>query len=633
MVFVAGPEHLPPEAPPVDPLGGAQRLGVVPLKIAGEVLGSALFAARQWGPPWAPLLARRFQLIGEVLANALHRARMDREAAEKQAFEALLSRMAARLVAADTDSIDAAMEEAVEALREGLGTLRLSVAWLDVEHRMIRLLYSAGAAVVLERGKKVSLEAFSRRAAREILEGQTSVVSVEEVEPWVAEAWRPAGGGCALGVPLRVGGATVGLLAMLDRTPERYTEEFRRRVELVAQVVAHVLARRDAELAQRAAIRELQELKAKAERERDYLQEELHQTHDPQQIIGESPAFQRVLAAVAAVAPTDAAVLVHGETGVGKELVARAIHARSRRAERPLVKVNCAAIPRELFESEFFGHVKGSFSSALRDRQGRFELADKGTLFLDEVGELPLEMQSKLLRVLQEGEFERVGDDRTRKVDVRVIAATNRDLARDARAGKFRLDLYYRLSVFPVEVPPLRKRTQDILPLARHFLRRYVQALGRPRLSLSPQDEELLLHYHWPGNVRELAHLIERSVILSPGPPLRLELTPQPVLVPSTPPPAPSSPVSISSIPPSVSISSIPPSSPAPAAPSSGKVKTAAQLKELERANIQAALEQSGGQIGGKGGAAELLGLSPSTLRDRMKALGLEASRGPRRRG
>jgi transcriptional regulator with GAF, ATPase, and Fis domain len=291
---------------------------------------------------------------------------------------------------------------------------------------------------------------------------------------------------------------------------------------------------------------------------------------------------------------------------VGKELFARAIHERSPRHSGPLVKVNCASVPKELFESEFFGHVRGAFTGAFKDRAGRFELADGGTLFLDEVGDIPLDLQAKLLRVLQESEFERVGDDRTRKVDVRIVAATNRNLEADVLAGHFRQDLYYRLSVFPLEVPALRARKGDIVPLAEHFLRVSSLKLGRAELTLDDAHRRLLVEYDWPGNVRELQHVIERAVILSPTPPLLLERA---LNVSATPAPLPA-----------------PTAAPPPRRPVAGgqPILTESDLRALERDSIVAALERAAGRIAGPGGAAEILGVRPSTLRDRMKALGIQ---------
>jgi PAS domain S-box-containing protein len=344
----------------------------------------------------------------------------------------------------------------------------------------------------------------------------------------------------------------------------------------------------------RAALEENARLRAELERERDYLREEVQVSMNFGRIIGESPALKKMLARLEAVAQTSASVLIQGESGVGKELVAHVIHARSPRSSGPLVKVNCASIPHELFESEFFGHVKGAFTGAHRDRVGRFELADGGTIFLDEVGEIPLDLQSKLLRVLQESEYERVGDDRTHSVNVRVIAATNRDLENAVAEGRFREDLYYRLSVFPIDVPPLRERGDDVVQIASHFLERTCQEFGHPPLALSRQQAALLKRYDWPGNIRELKNVIERAVILSRGKVLRLDLAMSDIL-----------------------------GAGAAAAPSENppdrQVLTESELRDLERSNIVTALKLADWRVSGPNGAARLLGVKPTTLADRMK--------------
>ena len=369
-------------------------------------------------------------------------------------------------------------------------------------------------------------------------------------------------------------------------------------------VFRDITERRRAEREKIDAFERIAALKDELERERDYLREEVKLALSFGEIIGESAALNRVLLQIDAVAPTPANVLILGESGVGKELVARAIHARSPRAERALVRVNCASIPRELFESEFFGHVKGSFTGAHRDRVGRFQLADGGTLFLDEVGEIPHELQGKLLRALQEKEFERVGEERTRRVDVRVIAATNRELRAEVAEGRFRQDLYYRLSVFPLEVPALRERREDIVPLARHFLQQAGSEFGRRGLALNRRQADMLEGYQWPGNIRELQNVIERAVILSTNEHLRLELampeTDSPGVAPRSAPETP---------------------------PSLGSFLTAAELRDHERLNLATALEHAGWRVSGAGGAAELLGLKPTTLAYRMKALGIEKPR------
>ena len=274
----------------------------------------------------------------------------------------------------------------------------------------------------------------------------------------------------------------------------------------------------------REALEELQRLKNRLEQENDYLHEEINADQGFGDLVGRSEVLRSVVRQIEHVAPTNASVLILGESGTGKELVAREIHKRSERQHRPLIRVNCASIPKELYESEFFGHVKGAFTGALKDRAGRFELADEGTLFLDEVGEIPLELQNKLLRVLQEQQYERVGDDHTRQVDVRIIAATNRDLQQEVEAGRFRKDLYYRLNVYPIEIPPLRSRKEDIPLLASHLLALAARKFNCGQLGLTQAHAVTLQGYDWPGNVRELQNVIERAVITSRGNTLRFDL-------------------------------------------------------------------------------------------------------------
>ncbi|MDZ7768988.1 MAG: sigma 54-interacting transcriptional regulator [Woeseiaceae bacterium] len=365
-----------------------------------------------------------------------------------------------------------------------------------------------------------------------------------------------------------------------------------------------VTERNRAERELRQTLAENARLREEIERERDYLREEVNVAMNFGRIVGKSPALKHMLVQVEAVAQTPASVLILGESGVGKELVAHAIHARSPRHDAPMVKVNCASIPKELFESEFFGHVKGAFTGAHRDRVGRFQLADGGTIFLDEIGEIPLELQGKLLRILQESEFERVGDDVTRAVDVRVIAATNRDLQRQVDEGEFREDLYYRLSVFPIEVPPLRRRKEDVVQLAQHFLELTCHDFGRQPMTLNRRQVEMISRYDWPGNVRELKNVIERAVILSQGNVLRLDLSLPEI---ANPPPG---------------------QAPAAAAPTDDdEVLTDDELRDLQKQNLLKALRQSGWRVSGKGGAAELLGVRPTTLADRIRSFGLKKPR------
>lgn len=339
-------------------------------------------------------------------------------------------------------------------------------------------------------------------------------------------------------------------------------------------------------------LRDINERK-KAEDERNrleeltvYLQEEVRAAHEFQDLIGESPAMRRVLQDIERVAATDATVLVLGETGTGKELIARAIHNLSTRKDRVLVTVNCAAIPESLAESELFGHEKGAFTGAIARKIGRFELAEGGTIFLDEIGELPFELQAKLLRVLQEGEFERVGGTCTLQAEVRVIAATHLDLEQAARQGTFRADLFYRLHVFPIQVPALRERKDDIPLLVRHFVQRYALKYGRPIHTVPAPVMRALEDYSWPGNIRELQHVIERAVILSQD--TRLEIGDWFQILSPDPPTASTS-----------------------------------TLEEAERAHIVSALERTDWRVRGERGAAALLGLKPTTLESKMKKLGL----------
>ena len=317
------------------------------------------------------------------------------------------------------------------------------------------------------------------------------------------------------------------------------------------------------------------------------LKEVIQSDSSGDEIVAASPAMKKVLQNIQQVASTDSTVLIIGETGTGKEVIARAIHSQSSRKNKVMVKVNCAGLPAGLIESELFGHEKGSFTGALARKVGRFELANRGTIFLDEIGDLPLELQAKLLRVLQEGEFDRVGGTQTLKADVRVIAATNRDLEKAIREEKYRMDLYFRLNVFPLELPPLRERRGDIELLARRFTLKFAQKLGKRIEEISPKAMEALLAYPWPGNVRELENIIERGVILCQGSQLEAgEWLPKPLAF------------------------SLP----------SSRITT---LEEREREHILKALEHTGWKVSGNGGAAVLLGLKPTTLEARMKKLGI----------
>ncbi|MFO0924864.1 MAG: sigma 54-interacting transcriptional regulator [Pirellulales bacterium] len=430
-----------------------------------------------------------------------------------------------------------------------------------------------------------------RKVGRIATTGQSmEVADVRSADEWVAEpTWIVQEQIHSFaGHPLIHRGEVLGVLGLFARAKPGPTcfEWFRMIADHLAAAIANARM-----------VDEIAALKSRLEVENEYLREEVNVGSSFGDLVGASPAITLVTRQIELVANTDSTVLILGESGTGKEVVAREIHRCSRRANRPLIKVNCAAIPRELYESEFFGHSKGSFTGALRDRIGRFELADGGTLFLDEIGEIPLDMQAKLLRVLQEGELERIGEERTRRVDVRIIAATNRNLRLEAEEGRFRQDLYYRLSVFPLELPPLRKRLEDVPLLAEHFLKHLSRQIGNAKFKLSLSNIQDLQRYDWPGNVRELQHELERACIVSNRG--RLSFEHLRMSSPST-----------------SSLSS---------ERSEDRILTVKEMRDVEAKNIQAALKRSKGKIYGDDGAAKLLGMKPTTLVSRIKALNIHS--------
>ena len=398
--------------------------------------------------------------------------------------------------------------------------------------------------------------------------------------------WGPAEGVVSFtGRALQFRGEVLGVLAVFSR--QKLPEDVNDWLRIFANHAAVAIGNARA-------FEEIEFLKERLEEEVSYLKDEVSEVLGARDLVGESAAMRKLQQQIDLVAPTQATVLITGESGTGKELVARAIHERSPRHDRAMITVNCSAIPEALFESEFFGHARGAFTGALRDKPGRFELASGGTLFLDEIGELPLPMQAKLLRVLQEAEVERVGETKTRKIDVRVLAATNRDLAAEVEAGRFRQDLFYRLSVFPIENPPLRGRREDIPRLAEHFIRIAAKRMNRKPPKFTNAAARELSSRDWPGNVRELQNAVERAVILSRGNPLVFD--------------EPAAQTKMQAAPP----------------PQGETLLTRSDLKARERESLAAGLAQTGGKIFGPDGAAALLGMKPTTLASRIKALGLK---------
>ena len=502
-------------------------------------------------------------------------------------FETFLAEISTRFTGLPGNRIDGAIEQALQDLVELLGTDRATLFEFSVSGASLRVTHSwARSPVEPYANPVIQAEApwyYERLLRGEVVRFERLPDQVPEEAPKDRAAVLQVGMKSILTIPIAVGGQFVSALSTgAFREYRTWTDVTVSRVRTAGQILASAIHRRRVEAELLAQLAEIRQLRDRVEAENVYLREEVEHASGFDGIVGRSPAIQNVLARVTQVAPTSTTVLLLGETGTGKELLARAIHDRSPRRGRTLVKVNCAALPPTLIESELFGHEKGAFTGATATRPGRFELADGGTLFLDEIAELPVDLQAKLLRVLEDGEFERVGGTRSYKVDVRIIAATNRDLVRAMGEGRFREDLYYRLAEFPIRIPPLRERREDIPLLVWSVIERRRLDLGRSVERVPKRVMDALVSYAWPGNVRELENVIGRALILSPGSTLRME---EPLAAAARP--------------------------------------RADRLTEVEREHILRVVERCGWRINGKGNAAMILGLEPSTLRSRMQKLGI----------
>ncbi len=519
----------------------------------------------------------------------------ERSGSEKRLeFETFLADLSARFVALPPDRVDDEIRNALKEVLEFFQIDRCALMRLMPDKTHFQITHNAVADGIepFPIGTALPVELFPWTAKR--LGEQREVVSFARPEELLAEAatdkqaWKKFGIGSGLFIPVAVlRSSEYSFGTSSGKEVRNCPKEYIPRLRLLGELFVNAVERSRGELALRQQKDEIERLKLQLEKENLYLREEIKTVQGFEKIIGKSEKLQYILFRVKEVAPTDATVLILGETGTGKGLVAHAIHDLSARKDRPMITVNCAALPGNLIESELFGREKGAFTGAHAKQVGRFEVADGGTIFLDEIGEMPLELQGKLLRVLEEGEFERLGSPKTIKVNVRVIASTNRDLEAEVKNKRFREDLYYRLNVFPVSIPPLRTRAEDIPQLISYFVEKYARKFGRKYETVSRSMMKAAQEHFWPGNVRELEHVIERAVIISPGPVLQLV-------------------------------------DPLERKRAEAGEEPVGGLETIERDHILRVLQETRWKIEGEGGAASVLKLHPNTLRSRIKKLGIK---------
>jgi transcriptional regulator with GAF, ATPase, and Fis domain len=594
-VCLASPDDLPPEAAAdrafLERTGIRSILGL-PLVVGGTPLGWLAFGAGGGGRSWSPSVVEALSQLAAKIASGLGHARAERALGRAIEFDQAIAGLAASLIHVPVEAIDAQIVRTLATVGALLGADRASVIEHIPGERMLTRTHLWVRAGTIGPPVSFSEEMFPWLVAR-VIRGR-ELVTVAQLDDLPPEAARDRASlehfGTASGAvaPMVIEDRVVGLLVLGAASPQRWSPDLVARLRLVGEIISSALGRRDTERALRATLAENEQLRERLEAENLYLKAELGESPEFGEIVGRSAALRRALARVGQVADTGAPVLLLGETGTGKELLARAVHSRGQRARQPFIAVNCAALPSTLIESELYGYERGAFTGANQAKAGRFELADRGTLLLDEIGELEPALQVKLLRVLEDGEIQRLGATGTRKVDVRIIAATNRDLRRDVREGRFRSDLYYRLAVFPIQVPPLRDRREDIPLLVWHFIQSRQRSLNRTIAKIPRTVMAALQAYDWPGNVRELQNVIERAMILSRGSVLRVDEALGPV---------------------------------AELRDEAGRLAPIESLQDVERAHILRVLDGCRWTIEGRGQAAERLGLNPSTLRNRMRKL------------
>ncbi|HXM66822.1 MAG TPA: sigma 54-interacting transcriptional regulator [Candidatus Acidoferrum sp.] len=557
---------------------GIRSYCALPLTTADKRLGSlglGSFRANAYREANLRLLERVTRLVALAVENALTREALQRE---KERLHVLLEINATLMINRDLESL---FPEVSEFMRRVIGYDYASVAVYDKAAQALSLYPLDSPLTQGLLGTDTTFPVKETPAGQALVEGKTKAFSREDLlamQSGFVSQMLEQGIQSLCCIPLVTHNGSLGTLNLASKEHTAFIGED---IDFLEQVAAQVAVALD----NARAYREIAKLKDKLTKEKLYLEDEIRSERNFEEIVGESAALKRVLNETRTVAPSDATVLILGETGTGKELIARAIHRMSSRKNANFIKLNCAAIPTGLLESELFGHEKGAFTGAVSQKIGRLELADKGTLFLDEVGEIPLEMQPKLLRVLQDQEFERLGGTRTIRVNIRLIAATNRDLAQSIASRQFRSDLYYRLSVFPIRMPDLQERKQDIPPLVRHFVQNFARRMKKQIETIPAETMNALVNWTWPGNVRELENIIERSVILSQGPILTV-------------------PLGELSLPPQDSLND-------------------GTLESLQRETIVRVLRETGGALSGSRGAAARLGLKRTTLQSRMQKLGI----------
>ena len=538
-------------------------------------------------------------LIG-VSIDMTERKQVEQALENRLRFERLLSDLSARFVKTPPDRVDSEIDYGLKQVLEFLQVDRVGLLRSLPDKATYQITHGVYAEDVPAVPIGSELPRSIHPWAAEKLADKHEVVSFSRLDDLPPEAnadkqaYAEWGIRSALDIPISTGGSAVYVIVINSVKSERvWPEELIPRLQLLGEIFVNAIERNQIRLELEKRLREIDQLKQKLENENIYLHEKIKQVADQTEIVRQSLSMKKVLSRAEQVARTDSTVLIQGETGTGKELVAKAIHRLSSRKDRLLVTINCASLPPTLIESELFGREKGAYTGALTKMIGRFEVADGSTLFLDEVGEIPLDLQSKLLRVLEEGSFERLGSTKTLHVNVRIIAATNRDIGEEVKAGRFRKDLYYRLNVFPIAIPPLRERPEDIPPLVWAFVRMFQERMGKEIETISKKTMEALQSYSWPGNVRELKNIIEHAMIMSNDKTLAVRL-------------------------------------PQPASLDADATQT---LQDMERRHIAAVLEKTDWRLSGIGGAAEVLGLKRTTLRAKMKKLGINRSNKTRDNG